>query len=280
MCRRSVLREAYKRLLAAHSPKRVKRSYVVLALAGSVPLLGAAMPLRASIFTYAPPTLPGSTVNYTSVSESSSTNSTPLYGTPTVSGNNLVFSNLNFAAVSTNASPALDFVDGQINFTMQTDPGDYLSTLNLNEFGDYNVSSTPANPAAVDFVKVYPEAVQIEVLAINGVALATPLVDNTSVVMSYSPDGGQYQTVLTPSTGSFTGTASANLAALFGSSNITEIAVSYDNELLAESQLGGIADIAKKGFSVTPGVTVPEPSTVALAMLAAGALLLKRRRAY
>jgi len=279
MRRCSVLRGVYQRLLAP-CPTRVKRKYVVLALAGAVPILGAAMPLHANIFTYAPPTLPGSTVNYTSVSESSSTNSTPLYGTPTVSGNNLVFSNLNFDAISTNASPALDFVDGQVNFTMQTDPGNYLSTLNLSEFGDYNVSATPSNPAAIDFAKIYPEAVQIEVLAINGVALATPLVNNTSVVMAYSPDSGQYQTGVTPSTGSFTGSATANLASLFGSSNITEIAVSFDNELLAESQVGGIADIAKKGFSVTPGVTVPEPSTAALAILAAGAIMLKRRRAY
>jgi len=98
--------------------------------------------------------------------------------------------------------------------------------------------------------------------------------------MAYSPDSGQYQTGVTPSTGSFTGSATANLASLFGSSNITEIAVSFDNELLAESQVGGIADIAKKGFSVTPGVTVPEPSTAALAILAAGAIMLKRRRAY
>jgi hypothetical protein len=238
-----------------------------------------AAPSRAAIFSYAPPPLIGNQVTYPSVSESSSTSSTPLYGAPTVSGNNLVFSNLNFSAISTNASPALDFVDGQLNFTLQSDPGSFLQTLDLTEFGDYNVSATPANPAAVNFAEAYENDVQITVLAVNGVALNTPLVNNTSDMMMISPDGGQYETDVTPSTGNFTGTADANLAALFGSNQITEIAVSFDNQLLAESQLGGIADIAKKGFDVVPGTgpNVPEPSSASLVLFAVG-MGLKRRR--
>jgi hypothetical protein len=242
---------------------------------------GLAISAPAAIITYAPPALVGSTVTYPTVSESSSTSSLPLYGTPTVSGNNLIFSNLNFNAISTDATPPLDFVDGQINFTLQADPGTFLQSLNLTEFGDYNVSATPSNPAAVNFGEVFENPVQITVLAINGVPLATPIVDNTSDVMSVSPDGGKFTTGLDPSTGSWTGTADANLSSLFGSGQITEIAVSFDNQLLAESQTGGIADIAKKGFDITPGTgpNLPEPALGSLALATmAGATFLRRRK--
>jgi len=252
-----------------------------LAAAIAISLSGFALTARSAIFSYAPPPLIGAQVTYPSVSESSVTNSNPLYGAPTVSGNNLIFSNLNFAAVSTDGTPALDFVDGQINFTLQSDPGSFLQTLDLTEFGDYNVSATPANPAAVNFAEAYENAVQITVLAIDGVPLGTPEINNTSDVMMISPDGGDYETGVTPSTGSFNGAADANLAALFGSDEITEIAISFDNQLAAESETGGIADIAKKGFDITPGVTtgpaVPEPSAATLALVAIG-MGLKRRR--
>jgi hypothetical protein len=249
----------------------------LLLAAGSVSFLGGSS--RASIITYAPPTLVGSQVTYPSVSESSDTSTSALYGAPTVSGNDLVFSNLNFAAVSTNASPSLDYVDGQINFTLQADPGSFLQSLDLTEMGDYNVSATPLNPAAVNYAQVYENAVQITVLAINGVPLSTPLVNNTSDVMNITPDNGQYTTNLVPSTGSWSGSADVNLATLFASGQITEIAVSFDNQLLAESETGGIADIAKKGFDIVPITTnVPEPTVVCLVVAGFGFASLRRRR--
>ena len=246
-------------------------------------LSGFALSARAAIIIYAPPALIGTQVTYPSVSESSNTNTLPLYGAPTVSGNNLVFSNLNFAAISTNGSPALDFVDGQINFTLQSDPGSFLQMLDLSESGDYNVSTTPANPAAMNFVQAYENPVLITILAIDGVSV-TPTT-NSSTVISIT-DGGTFEnppssTPLSDS-GGWTGTAIANLAAIFNSNQITEIAVSFDNQLAAESQTGGIADISKKGFDVIPMTTtgnpgVPEPSVAGLALVALG-MGLKRRR--
>jgi len=256
--------------------KSLVRKSLILA-AGSVSFLGASS--RASIITYAPPPLVGAQVTYPSVSESSDTSSSALYGAPTVSGNDLVFSNLNFAAVSTNASPSLDYVDGQINFTLQADPGSFLQSLDLTEMGDYNVSATPLNPAAVNYAQAYENAVQLTVLAINGVPLSTPLVNNTSDVMTVTPDNGEYTTNLVPSTGSWSGSANVNLATLFASGQITEIAVSFDNQLLAESETGGIADIAKKGFDIVPITSsIPEPTAACVMMAGFGFASFRRRR--
>lgn len=256
---------------------RRKRSFgrtLGAALVAACLSVGAAA--HAAIITYAPPTIVGTNVTYPQVSESSNSATLPLYGAPQISGNDLLFRNMNFAATSVGGSPATAFVDGQINFTLTANSGSTLQSLVLSEFGDYNVSATPANPAAVNYVKVYQQALQITVLAVGGVPLATPLVDNTSVVMSVSPSGGDYQTGVDPSTGSWSGLANANLASLFGRSNITSISVSFDNQLLAQSQVGGIGTISKKGLTIDPILT-PEPTMLALAGFAG--LLMMRKRA-
>jgi hypothetical protein len=254
-----------------------------MAVVVAMSLSGFGVAARAAIIIYAPPALIGAQVIYPSVSESSETSTLPLYGAPTVSGNSLVFSNLSFAASSINGSPSLDFVDGQINFTLQADPGSFLQMLTLSEFGDYNVSTTPANPAAVDFVEAYQNPVLITVLAIDGVPVAP--MENSSDIMSIT-DGGVFTNPPSSTpvsiTAGWSGTVTADLMALFDSDQITEIAVSFDNELAAQSQPGGIADIAKKGFEVTPGEMsggpgVPEPSVASLALVALG-MGLKRRR--
>lgn len=231
----------------------------------------------AVIITYTPPPLVGTEVTYPSVSESNS-GTTAMYGTPAVSGDNLVFGNMNFSTSSINGSPPLTFVDGQINAIIQAKPGFTLSSFKLTENGDYNVSAGALTPTAIGYVKVFPQAVQITVLAENGVPLATPLVNNTSVIMSLSPSGGDFQTGIDPSTGSWAGSATANLAALFGSNNITSVSIAFDNQLEAESQVGAIATISKKGFTIDPttAAAVPEPTT--LGLLVAGIALGTTRR--
>lgn len=238
-----------------------------------------AVSAKAAIITYAPPTIVGAQVTYPDVSESSSTNPVPLYGAPSISGNDLVFSNLNFAAVSTNGS-GLDFVDGQLNFTLQADPGNFLTSLDLTENGDYNVTQigTAVGPNTAE---AFEDPVQITLLGINGLPV-TPVINNTADTMIISPDNGLYTTGVNPDPGSFTGAADVNLAAIFGSNQITEIAVSYDDQLAASSQLNGIADIAKKGFDVipftTPGTQVmPEPTVASLLLLTLGVGLSRRR---
>lgn len=259
-----------------HSTLSVSRRVATIVVSAFVTLAVSAASLRAAIVTYAPPAIVGANVSYTAVSESSTTDPVPLYGTPTLSGNNLAFTNMNFGAASVNAVPGIDLTDGQINFTIQAHQGTFLQTIALQEFGDYNIFSTPGS-GAVNFVKVFPQNLQITVLDINGVPLGTPLVNNTSVAMTLAPSGGDFQTGIDPATGSWQGSALANLAALFASNNITRVAISYDNQLLAQSQVGGIATIAKKGFTIIP-TTVPEPIGASMLLIVAGCGAMARRR--
>ena len=260
-------------MLFTESARRYS-ALLVLALFATVMPFGPAS--HAAIITYAPPALPGTNLSYIAVSESSGTDPVPLYGAPTVSGNNLVFSNMNFTASSVNGAPT-DFTDGQVNITMLANPGSFIQSIQWNENGDYNVTPFP-NVSSINSAKVFSQALQITVLAINGVPLATPLVDNTSVTMALSPNGGTYTTGITPNTGSWQAAALANLATLFGSNKITEVAISYDNQLAAASQVGGIASISKKGVTIDPNVITPEPASLSIAGVVALGLLSSRRR--
>src|SRR5438093_4205487 len=117
-------------LTSATRPRRTLRRRRIAALAALMLLLFTIAPpiLCAAIITYAPPPIVGTNVVYPAVSESSSTDPLPLYGTPAISGDVLNFANMNFSAVSVNATPAIDFTDGQINFTIQSKPGVFLRT--------------------------------------------------------------------------------------------------------------------------------------------------------
>jgi PEP-CTERM motif len=249
-------------------------AFAVVALAL---LLGVTQTARAVIITYAPPTIVGTNVTYPAVTESSASDPVPLYGAPAISGNNLVFNNLSFSASSINGA-ATDFTDGQLNFTLQANPGFFLQSITWSEGGDWNITPFP-NAASVNQTKVFPQSLQITVLDVNGVPLGSPLSDNTSVTMTYTPFGGTFITGIAPNTGSWNGSALANLLALFPTTNgkITKVAISFDNQLAASSQVGGIASISKKSVLIVPGFT-PEPSTLAVFGLL-GAFAMRRRKA-
>lgn len=250
-----------------------KQTTTLLGWAVGALVAGAPLAAIASITTYAPPAPPaGSSVTYPSVSESSPTSSTPLYGMPSQSGNSLVFSNMNFAAVSTDGS-GVSYQDGQINFTLEADPGNFLTSLVLSEFGDFNVTvpTTGTDTASID-----PQSAHITVLAENGVAV-TPVELNTAALSVSPADSVTVAAGGTAVQENWSGTINANLESMFASDKITEIAVSFDNELYADSSAGGVAEVAKKGFIVTPGGPIPEPATGAL-LAVAGLLGLRRRR--
>jgi len=86
----------------------------------------------------------GANVAYTSVTESSSTDEVPLFGTPVTIGNRLSFfqpgphpdPSLGFGA---NAPPS-DTTDGFLSFGMMAKPGYSITALEISEGGDYSMS--------------------------------------------------------------------------------------------------------------------------------------------
>lgn len=200
----------------------------------------------------------GAGVTFLGVTESSGTDPVPLFGAPTLTLAGLDFDPTSFVAAASGGSA--DTTDGQLNFTVKNPAG--LSSISLAESGDYSLVGT-GTAATKDFAGAI---MQISVTEVNGVPVVPfnlPPV-NASVGFNLLANPG----VVQPWSLGVTATIPT-------ATKITGIKVTIDNQLIALSETGSVAFIAKKDFTITTGNT-PEPAT-----LAAGALsmvFLRRRR--
>lgn len=236
-----------------------------VAVAGAVlALIGATFhgaPCCAATISYGNfgPVPPG--VTFADVRESSATDPVPLFGPPAPFSAGLDFDPLSFAASASAGS--LDITDGQLNFTIRSDPSVGISNVNLFEAGDYSLAgagsaATQALAAAImrltvvqiDGVDVAP----INLVPVNA-SVGFNLLANPSVLQPWSLGLG------------------ANVAAqLDPNQRATGIEVVIDNQLLALSEPNSLAFIAKKEFRIgveTIGTrqVVPEPSAALLALI-------------
>jgi hypothetical protein len=190
------------------------------------------------------------------VTESSGTDTVPLYGPPTPFPTGLNFNPTSF--VSSAVSGGADITDGQLNLTFMS-PG--LKTLSLHEAGDYTLlgGGTAATSAFAGAI------LRATVTEINGAAVA-PIVlapANASVGFNLAANSGVTQP--------WSLGTSINIAGqLAAGQNATKVEIQINNQLDALSQPGTIAFIAKKEFILTgdTGPVVPEPATMGLAGLA------------
>ena len=222
-----------------------------------VMLSGFVSNLKADVITYG--NFMGSAVFFNGVTESSSsipTLAANLYGTPSVAGNMLVFSPLNFEASQT--GPGIERVDGQLNVNVAAKPGFKITSVLIEEFGDYAIT-VPFSGSQGGFVSA--------ALSAFGVT-PTGLVDDTDTFIAATP---------TPP-----GIPSApwNLSASLGAFGLIDtLGIRVDNRLTAAS-FSQFDDsfIKKKGFKITV-FGIPEP-TSAMLILACGiaGLPLYRRR--
>ncbi len=265
----------------------MRSDFVFASLAATVSLGVAST--QAAFLTYVPQT--GTNVSFTSITESSiePTTQVPLnglYNQPTVSMNTLVFDNLNLRAQSTGPrrdTDFSDFVDGQLNVTVQANPNFALSTLNVAEFGDYTLQQSVIAPARA-YASVTVPVLFFRVLERNNVAVTPTTYTGT---MNFNAPGREFflniigNSDTVPSTGQFSGQGTLDIVALTGFDDVTKVAFSINNQLFAESTANASAAIAKKGFSLGVGsmVLVPEPMTLSGLAVAGGILLLRRRRA-
>lgn len=205
---------------------------------------------------------------YLGVTESSATDPIPpgRFGPPELNLNTLDFDPNEFAAMATGGS--LDITDVQLNFRLMTVAGAGLSSIVFSESGDYTLfgGGTALTQIAAGL------AIQIDILAVDGVALATPLktFHSTSFTADLVSDG---PVQVAPWGNSLTIDLDAvltehNIAHNLG---VTKAKVVIDDQLIAISEPTSVAFIAKKDFRIGPTVViVPEPGSV---VLMAGAIV-------
>ncbi len=230
----------------------------------------------------------GGTVMYTDVTESSGTDPVPLFGAPDVSVNLLDFDPTTFSANS--GGGGVDFTDGQLNFGIMGVPGAPITTILIREGGDYTLAGV--GPATL---LGYGIGLRVTVTEIDGVAV-TPfdVVGAASGTLSLPGDAG----ILPGDAGialPWDLELEFNLGAAlvlqegleFGTDftlGVTKAEVSIDDTLFSISRPASVALIAKKNFLINISTDpldpndIPEPTTMALALLACCGLGLGSRR--
>lgn len=226
------------------------------ALGGAVALALAATTVAAPInygdFSDVPP----GSVMYIDVTETANSpgDSEPLYGPPTLAGNEFTFDPTPALRGSIRGAAGADLTDGQLNFgAMGANAA--ITQMILGAAGDYTLSDS--GPAASAGFQV--AITRISVLAIDGVPVSSPLVlPGSSVSGAFDSSGGAASNV--PWSGTLTVDVNAALSTAgvpfqFGA---TKLDVQINNVLSASADAGGIAEIGMSSF-VFDAVTVPVP---------------------
>lgn len=220
----------------------------------------------------------GTDFDFLNVTEdSTSGDPLPLFGAPTVSGNSLDF-NPTFSANSVGGG--LDIVEGQLNFTIVANDGAVIDSLDFAEAGDY----TLVDPGAIGTLATAASvsaAFFIEILEIDGVPVAGI---NSNYNMTFTPSGGTFNVVEdgTALTVIWEGSLFIDVQQILDDLDIdgqaTMVAVALNNTLVASSESGTGAIIAKKDFDGLTVTVIPAPGAMALLMLAGLSAGRRRRR--
>lgn len=230
--------------------------------------------------------IPPGFVMYLDVTESSGAVDVPpaRYGQPTVDGNDLNFNPKQFVADAGNGLS--DFIDVQLNFwlmAMEDDNGRVsggLTSLVFDEGGDFTLAGSGTSITSIGA----GVSALVTIMEVDGVALAEPIevFASSSITKDLVADGpailagwsnGLFVDFVAP-------LASNNVDYDFG---VTKATVRVNDQLLAFSEPGSRAFIAKKKFNIEPGgnpnpnFNIPEPTAMALmASLLVGACVYRR----
>lgn len=218
----------------------------------------------------------GGEIEYLQIIESTSTDDEPLYGPPSVTINQLDFDPAGFGASASNGD--IDITDGQLNFSFDTVDGKGITSLQVDEGGDYSfLNGGPATTINYTLIG------RVTITEVDGVSLppAGIPIDFSRTMSLASPGPG-----LTPDFWSLGALIEFGPALATAGFDPTAVVTAGDffvnNQLIASSETGSLAFIAKKDFTVTPSdpidiFDIPEPTAALLAVLALGGIVSRRR---
>lgn len=219
----------------------------------------------------------GSTVMFLDVEEVANTpgDEAPLFGTPSIVGDLLDFDPSAFSATSTNGTS--DITDGQLNFTLMSQPGSVLTDISISEGGDYSLLGTGTSVTQVSYGLSLST---VTVLEVDGVALDTPVsLASTSVFGTANLGAGQVSGADWSLSLAYDVSAALANAGVDFVNGATKLEIAINNTLSAISETSSIAFIAKKDFNIDVGTEVPEPaSCLLLGFAAIGAGWMYQRR--
>jgi hypothetical protein len=250
----------------------------IATLAAVFPSLSMAAPINYGDFM-------GDTVTYVMVQEDSNSGDTPpLFGMPTVSNDSLDFNPVGFGASTTNGG--VDVTDGNLAFMVVAKPGNAIANIKFNEFGDTTLAGIAALGSQTTFSSVTMDGVlnisQVDGVGINSISIP--------FAMAFSPSGGTYGLGTDGGGGPLFNTIWSGMAFIDVTQELidrnipfnlgaTKISVNFDNTLVAISQVGTTALIAKKDHVIIT-TNIPEPASCLLAVfsLVAGSVMIRRSR--
>jgi hypothetical protein len=176
----------------------------------------------------------------------------------------LDFDPAGFVAQAVNGSA--DITDGQLNYTIM---GPSINTVSLFEAGDFSLAGV-GTAATQAFAGAIIRAIVTQINGVN-VAPINLAPSNASVGFNLLANPGVVQPWSLGSVLNVAGQLAPNQHA-------TKVDISINNQLLALSEPGSLAFIAKKEFIVSTNA-IPEPATAGLAGLAlCGLGLVARKR--
>jgi hypothetical protein len=252
----------------------------------------------------------GTHVTYVNVTEDSGDdNPLPLFGAPTVTGNSIDFNPVGFDAASSDGGS--EITDSNLVFMVTSKSGSRIRSLTFSEAGDTTLAgNVPVGSMGTATAVFATGVLDIQEVDVDGDNVFDPVgINHISVPfsMTFTPSGGTYflgtdggggPVFHSPWSGSATldveGILIANGFMLppgpaDPEAGATKISIDLDNTLVAVSQDGTSAVIAKKDFGgitirtnvrTEPGgePEIPEPAAFVLAGLGLFGLAVNRRR--
>jgi hypothetical protein len=247
---------------AGNLGKRIAVCAISLCIVLSLPLFA-----YANLISYGD--FAGTGVQFLNVSEDTviATHPVPLFGAPVAYNDSLVFSPKTFGAYSAGGTP--DLTDSHLSLTIDAVGDKIISDVEFTEFGDYSLIGTGTSATKA----VVSSPAWLTITKVNGSAIDPITIMGLEVIL---PGGGSFTMPGSSGTGiPWSGKTTFDVTgALRNAGNTgfaTEVTLTLDDSLSAQSETSSIAFVMKKGAQITVDpAQVPEPTT--LGLLGMGAL--------